>query len=58
MLAEIRNAISDTGKIRIDANQSWEPVTARRLVNRWDEKFQLDCVEAPIRVSICGRRAC
>ena len=41
MLAEIRGAIGAEGKLRIDANQSWDPVTARRLINRWHEMFQL-----------------
>ena len=50
-LAEIRNAIGDAGKIRIDANQSWDPVTARRLINRWHEMFQLDFVEAPTQIA-------
>ena len=51
LLAEIRNAIGPNGKIRIDANQSWDPVTARRLINRWDDMFQLDFVEAPVQIA-------
>jgi glucarate dehydratase len=51
MLAEIRGAIGAECKLRIDANQSWDPVTARRLINRWDKMFQIDFVEAPTQIA-------
>lgn len=51
LLAEIRRVIGPSRKIRIDANQSWDPVTARRLINRWDRMFQLDFVEAPVAIA-------
>lgn len=51
MLAEIRSVIGEQRKLRIDANQSWDAVTARRLINRWDRMFQLDFVEAPTQIA-------
>ena len=50
MIAALRNAISPHGKIRIDVNQAWTMPQAVRLLNRWHERFDLDFVEAPVRI--------
>lgn len=50
-LAIIRATIGERAKLRIDANQSWDPVTARRLITRWHNLFNLDFVEAPTRIA-------
>ena len=50
MIAALRNAIGPHGKIRIDVNQAWTMPQAVRLLNRWHERFDLDFVEAPVRI--------
>ena len=44
----VREAVGPKCKLRIDANQSWTPGEAFRLIERWHESFNLDLVEAPI----------
>ena len=50
MLEALRDAIGPSGKIRIDVNQAWTMPQAVRLLNRWQERFDLDFVEAPVRI--------
>lgn len=50
MIAALRSAIGPHGKIRIDVNQAWTMPQAVRLLNRWHERFDLDFVEAPVRI--------
>ena len=50
MLEALRGAIGAEGKIRIDVNQSWTKPQALRLLKRWHDRFDLDFVEAPIRI--------
>ena len=50
MLRTIRQTIGSKAKLRIDTNQAWSPLTARRLLNRWHEMFDLDFAEAPTRI--------
>ncbi|HLF22128.1 MAG TPA: mandelate racemase/muconate lactonizing enzyme family protein [Aestuariivirga sp.] len=50
MLEALRGAIGQTGKIRIDVNQAWTMPQAVRLLTRWHERFDLDFVEAPVRI--------
>lgn len=49
-LGVLRNAIGPQRKIRIDCNMAWSPAEAVRLLNRWDEMFEIDFVEAPVRI--------
>lgn len=49
-LRVLRAAIGPDRKIRIDCNMAWSPAEAVRLLNRWDDKFNLDFVEAPVRI--------
>jgi L-Ala-D/L-Glu epimerase len=50
MLEALRQGIGRAGKIRIDVNQAWEIPQAARLLNDWHRKFELDFVEAPVRI--------
>ncbi|MEM7295573.1 MAG: enolase C-terminal domain-like protein, partial [Pseudomonadota bacterium] len=47
-LAAVRGIIGPTRKLRIDANQSWSPAQAARLLTRWHAAFDLDFAEGPI----------
>lgn len=47
-LEVVRGSIGPTARLRIDANQAWTPVLARRLIERWHRRFDLDMVEGPI----------
>lgn len=50
MLEALRGAIGPEGKIRIDVNQAWSIPQAARLLTRWHKKYDLDFVEAPVRI--------
>ena len=50
MLAAVRKTIGDGGKIRIDANQAWTVSEAMQILPAWHEAFQIDFVEAPVRI--------
>ncbi len=50
MLEALRSSIGPEGKIRIDVNQAWNMPQAVRLLTRWHERFDLDFVEAPVRI--------
>jgi len=49
MIGIVRRAIGETRKLRIDANEAWTEPEALKLVSRWQEAYDLDFVEAPIR---------
>jgi len=49
MLAAARSALGSDKKIRIDANEAWSVAEAARLITRWNDRFGIDCVEAPVR---------
>ncbi|NBI11567.1 dipeptide epimerase [Colidextribacter sp. OB.20] len=49
-LAAVRQAIGDKTRIRIDANQGWEPKQAVRLLNQMQEKgLDIEFVEQPVK---------
>ncbi len=50
MLEALRDTIGPDRKIRIDVNQAWTIPQAVRLLERWDTRFTLDFVEAPVRI--------
>jgi len=50
MLEALRHGIGPEGLIRIDVNQAWSLPQAVRLLNRWHKRFDLDFVEAPVRI--------
>jgi L-alanine-DL-glutamate epimerase-like enolase superfamily enzyme len=50
MLEALRQTIGPTGKIRIDVNQVWSLPQAARILKRWHDRFDLDFVEAPVRI--------
>ena len=50
MLEALRGGIGPEGKIRIDVNQAWSIPQAARLLARWHKKYDLDFVEAPVRI--------
>jgi glucarate dehydratase len=49
MLAAIRRAIGPDRKLRIDANMAWSVPEAVKLLMAWNEAFDLDFCEAPVR---------
>src|SRR5437667_6950694 len=50
LLEALRATIGPQGKIRIDVNQAWTIPQAVRTLNRWHARFDLDFVEAPVRI--------
>ena len=49
-LSAVRSAIGDKTRIRIDANQGWEPKQAVRLLNQMQEKgLDIEFVEQPVK---------
>lgn len=50
MLAALRHAIGPERKIRIDVNQAWTIPQAVALLDRWQARYDLDFVEAPIDI--------
>jgi L-Ala-D/L-Glu epimerase len=50
MLEALREGIGADGKIRIDVNQAWTLPQAVKLLKRWHARFDLDFVEAPVRI--------
>ena len=50
MLEALRSSIGPEGRIRIDVNQAWNAPQAVRLLTRWQERFDLDFVEAPVPI--------
>ena len=49
-LAAVRQAIGNKTRIRIDANQGWEPKQAVRLLNQMQEKgLDIEFVEQPVK---------
>src|SRR5260370_31622285 len=50
MLEALRHGVGPAGKIRIDVNQAWSMPQAVRLLDRWHTKFDLDFVQAPVRI--------
>lgn len=49
-LAAVRQAIGDQTRIRIDANQGWEPKQAVRLLNQMQDKgLDIEFVEQPVK---------
>jgi L-Ala-D/L-Glu epimerase len=50
MLEALRDGIGPQGKIRIDVNQAWSMPQAVRLLKRWHSRFDIDFVEAPVRI--------
>src|SRR5215470_2051510 len=50
MLEALRAGIGREGLIRIDVNQAWSLPQAARLLKRWHARFDLDFVEAPVRI--------
>jgi glucarate dehydratase len=50
MLEALRGAIGPEGKIRIDVNQAWNIPQAVRILKRWHACYDLDFVEAPVRI--------
>jgi L-alanine-DL-glutamate epimerase-like enolase superfamily enzyme len=50
MLEALRGAVGPDRKIRIDVNQAWTMPEAVALLNRWHARYDLDFVEAPVRI--------
>jgi L-alanine-DL-glutamate epimerase-like enolase superfamily enzyme len=46
-LREIRAAVGNSIRIRVDPNMAWSPRTAVRLIRRW-ERYDLEYVEQPV----------
>lgn len=49
MLEAVRATIGPRGRIRIDANEAWSVPEAVRLLTRWNDRFDIDFAEAPVR---------
>lgn len=49
LLSVIRKEIGEDRKIRIDANEAWSVPEAIKLLKRWNELFDIDFCEAPVK---------
>ena len=49
MLRATREAVGPRAKLRVDANEAWSLPEAVQILNRWNELFELDFAEAPVR---------
>ena len=50
MIKIVRNTIGPNKKIRLDTNMSWKIPQAKKLINKWNEKYSIDFVEAPVPI--------
>jgi L-alanine-DL-glutamate epimerase-like enolase superfamily enzyme len=50
MIKLIRSVIGPKNRIRLDANMSWNIVQAKRLIGLWHNKYDIDFVEAPVKI--------
>lgn len=50
MLEAVRATVGPMARIRIDANEAWSVPEAVRLLNRWNGRFGIDFVEAPVPI--------
>ena len=50
MVKVVREAIGPTKKIRLDTNMSWNIPQAKKLINKWHEKYSIDFFEAPVQI--------
>jgi len=50
MIKTVRNTIGPDRRIRLDTNMSWNIPQAKRLINQWHEKYNIDFFEAPVRI--------
>jgi glucarate dehydratase len=50
MIRQVRSIIGNDKKIRLDINMAWDVPKAKKLINEWNEKYNLDFVEAPVPI--------
>ena len=50
MIRQVRSIIGNDKKIRLDINMAWDVPKAKKLINEWHEKYNLDFVEAPVPI--------
>ena len=50
MIRQVRSIIGNDKKIRLDINMAWDVPKAKKLINKWHEKYNLDFVEAPVPI--------
>ncbi|SVB92206.1 uncharacterized protein METZ01_LOCUS245060, partial [marine metagenome] len=50
MVKVVREAIGPSKKIRLDTNMSWNIPQAKKLINKWHEKYTIDFFEAPVQI--------
>ena len=50
MVKVVRETIGPTKKIRLDTNMSWNIPQAKKLINKWHDKYSIDFFEAPVQI--------
>ena len=50
MIKTVRETIGPNKKIRLDTNMSWNIPQAKKLINKWNELYSIDFVEAPVPI--------
>ena len=50
MLEALRSTVGPQAKIRLDPNQSWSMPQARKTLEDWHARFDIDFVEAPVSI--------
>ena len=50
MIKVVRETIGPSKKIRLDTNMSWNIPQAKKLINKWHEKYSIDFFEAPVQI--------
>ena len=54
LIKKLRQIIGPDKKIRLDVNMAWTLPQAKRLIDNWDLKYQIDFVEAPVNIQPVG----
>ena len=50
MIKTVRETLGHNKKIRLDTNMSWNIPQAKKLINKWNELYSIDFVEAPVPI--------
>ena len=50
MVKVVRETIGPSKKIRLDTNMSWNIPQAKKLINKWHDKYSIDFFEAPVQI--------
>ena len=50
LIQKLREIIGPDRKIRLDVNMAWDMPKAKQIIKKWDNKYKIDFVEAPVNI--------